>query len=699
MKKISIAVLFTALTASVSAQNNDPVVMTIGGKQVYKSEFESVYRKNNNNRASDTKSVKDYTDLFSLFKMKVLEAESMGLDTSQSFKTELAGYRRQLAAPYLTDKNTNDNLINEAYERMKYEVKASHILIKCSDTEFPKDTLESFTRATLIRNAIVGKLPTASQIAEYDRYLKNSTLVKSQLAKKDSGLYFSKLNSVKKLSEYYKNAGTDKFVDIAPRTSDDPSVPDNKGDLGYFTALDMVYPFETMAYNTKPGEVSQVVRTKYGYHILKVYDKRPNRGEMYASHIMVKFPKDATEQDKANAKTKIDELAAKIKAGEKFEEVARLFSDDKQTSDRGGQLSPFKGGRLPKEFEDAAFALRENGEISGPVMTPYGWHLIKRNEVKGLAPIEQMKPELKARVQRDSRSQMGRVALIARVKKESNFTQNLKNRDELLKVLDSTYLTANWKASSADKLGNKEIIKMNNKVYGQTEFAKFLEQQMLYRSPTDLKDLMGQIYEKWVEEMVVQYEDSQLETKNSDFRNLLREYRDGILLFDLTDQKVWSKAVKDAAGLRAFYEKNKNNYLWGERADVTIYRCVDDKTAAEVRKMLAKKKTDQEIADVINKSSQLNLSVENVMFLKGENKNIDDNWKEGLAPKDAKDDRDSKVLVIRVNKLIARSPKTLNEAKGSVTADFQVNLEKEWIAYLKNKYPVKVDDAVLNTIK
>lgn len=699
MKKISIAVLFTALTASVSAQNNDPVVMTIGGKQVYKSEFESVYRKNNNNRASDTKSVKDYTDLFSLFKMKVLEAESMGLDTSQSFKTELAGYRRQLAAPYLTDKNTNDNLINEAYERMKYEVKASHILIKCSDTEFPKDTLESFTRATLIRNAIVGKLPTASQIAEYDRYLKNSTLVKSQLAKKDSGLYFSKLNSVKKLSEYYKNAGTDKFVDIAPRTSDDPSVPDNKGDLGYFTALDMVYPFETMAYNTKPGEVSQVVRTKYGYHILKVYDKRPNRGEMYASHIMVKFPKDATEQDKANAKTKIDELAAKIKAGEKFEEVARLFSDDKQTSDRGGQLSPFKGGRLPKEFEDAAFALRENGEISGPVMTPYGWHLIKRNEVKGLAPIEQMKPELKARVQRDSRSQMGRVALIARVKKESNFTQNLKNRDELLKVLDSTYLTANWKASSADKLGNKEIIKMNNKVYGQTEFAKFLEQQMLYRSPTDLKDLMGQIYEKWVEEMVVQYEDSQLETKNSDFRNLLREYRDGILLFDLTDQKVWSKAVKDTAGLRAFYEKNKNNYLWGERADVTIYRCVDDKTAAEVRKMLAKKKTDQEIADVINKSSQLNLSVENVMFLKGENKNIDDNWKEGLAPKDAKDDRDSKVLVIRVNKLIARSPKTLNEAKGSVTADFQVNLEKEWIAYLKNKYPVKVDDAVLNTIK
>lgn len=699
MKKISVAVLFTALSFSVVAQTSEPVVMTIGGKPVYKSEFESVYRKNNTKTTSDAKSVREYSDLFSLFKMKVFEAESMGLDTAQSFKTELAGYRRQLATPYLTDKNTNDNLITEAYERMKYEVKASHILIRCSDNEFPKDTLESFTRATLIRNALAGKMPTATQIAEYDKYLKNSTYIKADFAKKDSGVYKAKLNSVKKLAEYYKAAGADKFPDIAAKTSDDPSVPDNKGDLGYFTALDMVYQFETAAYNTKPGEISPVVRTKYGYHIVKVYDKRTNRGEMYASHIMIKFPKEATDLDKSNAKTKIDELAAKLKAGEKFEEVARLFSDDKQTSDRGGQLSPFKGGRLPKEFEDAAFALKENNDISAPVMTPYGWHIIKRNDVKLLPSFEQTKPELKARVQRDSRSQMGRVALVARVKKESNFTQNLKNRDELLKVLDTTYLTATWKASAADKLGNKEIIKMDNKTFGTSDFAKFLESQMVYRSPTDLKDLMGQIYEKWVEEMVVAYEDSQLEVKSTDFRNLLREYRDGILLFDLTDQKVWSKAVKDTAGLKAFYEKNKNNYLWGERADVTTYRCLDAKVAAEVRKMLSKGKGEKEIVETINKTSQLNVSVENVMYLKGENKNIDDNWKEGIVSKDIKDDKDSKLLVIKVNKVLAKSPKALNEAKGAVTADFQVNLEKEWIAYLKNKYPVKIDEAVLSTVK
>ena len=524
-------------------------------------------------------------------------------------------------------------------------------------------------------------------------------MIKSDFAKKDSALYKSKLNSVKNLAEYSKNAGPDKFIGIAPKTSDDPSVPDNKGDLGYFTALDMVYPFETAAYSTKPGDVSQVVRTKYGYHIVKVYDKRANRGEITVAHIMVKFPKDATDADKNNLKAKIDELNGKLKAGEKFEDVARSFSDDKQSSDRGGQLAPFKGGKVPKDFEDAAFSLKNNGDVSEPVKTQYGWHIVKRIDVKGMPPFDEMKAELKARVQRDSRSQMGRVALIARVKKENGFKQNLANRDEILKVMDTTYLTANWKASRADKLGNKEIITFNSKKYGMNEFALFLEQQMVFRSPTDLKDLVGQIYEKWVEEVVVSFEDSQLETKRVEFKNLLHEYRDGILLFDLTDQKVWSKAVKDTAGLRAFYDKNKNNYLWDDRADVTTYRCLDAKVSAEVRKMLAKGKAEKEIVETINKTSQLNVSVENVMYLKGENKNVNDNWKEGIVAKDIKDDKDAKMLVIKINKIIPKSPKALNEARGLVTADFQVNLEKEWIAYLKNKYPVKIDDAVLGTIK
>ncbi|MEO6302177.1 MAG: peptidylprolyl isomerase, partial [Bacteroidia bacterium] len=535
-----------------------------------------VYRKNNGKEVNNTtKSVNEYVDLFSLFKSKVFEAESLGLDTLTSFKNELAGYRRQLAAPYLTDKNTNENLLTEAYNRMKTEVRASHILIRLDETALPKDTLEGWTRAHLIRNGVMGKFPTAAEIANYEKLLKNQGEVAKGLKGKDSSLYKAKLNSVKNLAEYYKNAN-DKFMDIAPRTSDDPSVVDNKGDLNFFSSLDMVYPFESAAFNTKVGDVSPVIRTRFGYHILKVYDKRDSRGEIFVSHIMSKFGKDATEKDKANAKAKIDEIYGKLKGGQNFDELARQFSDDKQTADRGGQLQPFKSGKLPKAFEDAAFALKANGDFSEPVMTQYGWHIIKRNDKKAVAEFNDIKNELKTRIARDSRSQMGRVALIERVKKESNFKENIKNRDEFSKVMDTTYLKATWTAARAAKLGNKEIFNLGGRSYTQNDFAKFLETQMTFRSPTDVNEIMKGIYKTWVEQSIVNYEDEQLEKKYVDFRNLLREYRDGILLFDLTDQKVWSKAVKDTTGLKEFYEKNKNNYLWAERADVTTYKCLNE---------------------------------------------------------------------------------------------------------------------------
>lgn len=685
------------LTSPLCAQ--DPVVMTINDKPVKKSEFEAVFRKNNGKDAqANAKSVKEYVDLFSLFKSKVLEAESMGLDTLKSFRDELAGYRRQLAAPYLTDKNTNESILTETYERMKTEIRASHILVRIDETALPKDTLEAWTRINLIRNAVMGKFPTSSEIANYDKLLKNTTDVTKLFKGKDSSLYKIKLGSVKNLEAYYKGA-SDKFMDIAPKTSDDPSVLENKGDLNYFSAMDMVYPFESAAYGTKVGDISQVVRTKFGYHVLKIYDRRANRGEIAVSHIMAKFPKNASDQEKANAKLKIEEIYNKIKAGQNFEDMARQFSDDKQSGERGGLLPSFKSGRWPKSFEDASYGLKNNNDVSEPVLTQYGWHIIKRNELKAVLPFPEMKNELKARVSRDSRSQMGRVALITKVKKESGFTENLKNRDEFMKVLDSTYLKATWKADDANKLGNKEIFKLGGRSYTQNEFAKFLESQMTFRSSTDIAELMKGIYKTWVDERVIAFEDAQLEKKYVEFANLYREYRDGILIFDLTDQKVWSKAVKDTAGLRAYYEKNKNNYLWDERAEVTIYHCLNEKVSKDVRKLLSDKKDEKQVIEIINLSSQLNVSVDNITYLKGENKNIDANWKEGIVAKDIKDDKENKVLVIVVNKILQKSPKTIGECRGNVTADYQSYLDAEWLKYLKDKYKVKVNEDVLSTIK
>jgi peptidyl-prolyl cis-trans isomerase SurA len=696
-KVLIIALAMGVCTDMVNAQ--DTVVMTINDRPVKKSEFEAVYRKNNGKEVSSgAKSVNEYVDLFSLFKSKVFEAESLGLDTLSSFRTELAGYRKQLAAPYLTDKSTNENLLKEAYERLKTEVRASHVLVRMNENALPKDTLEAWTRINLIRNAALGKYPSAADLANYEKLRKNSTEVSKALKGKDSTLYKIKYNSVKNLPLYGRNA-TDKFPDIAVKSSDDPSSQDNKGDLNYFSAFDMVYPFETAAYTTKVGDISNVVRTRFGYHVLKVYDKRPSQGEIHAAHIMVKFPKDSGEKEKANTRTKINELHAKLKAGGNFEELAREFSDDKQTSDRGGQLQPFKAGRLPKAFEDAAFSLQKNDDISEPVMTQYGWHIIKRIDLKTVPPFEEIKNELKSRVARDSRSQQGRVALIEKVKKEGKFRENLKNRDELIKAVDTSFFNATWSADRVAKLGNKEIINIGGKSYKQNDFAEFLESQMTIRSDKDVAEIVKGMYKTWVDESIIAYEDSQLEKKYPEFANLYREYRDGILLFDLTDQKVWTRAVKDTAGLREFYEKNKNKYLWDERAEVTIYKCLNEKVAKDVRKMLKSGKSEKAITESINKSSQLNVSVDNITYLKGENKTVDDNWKAGVVTDNIRDEKENKTLVVVVDRILPKTPKTLAESRGAVTADYQTYLENEWLAYLKNKYKVKVNEDVLNTIQ
>ena len=694
---VVIAMSVATFVSVVRAQ--DPVIMTINDKPIKKSEFEAVYRKNNGKEVNvNSKSVREYVDLFTLYKSKVYEAESLGLDTVSTFKNELAGYRRQLAAPYLTDKSTNENLLNEAYERSKKQIKASHILIKVDETALPKDTLEAWTRANLIRNGVLGKFPTSADIANYDKLLKNSTEVAKQLRGKDSTLYKIKYSAIKNMALYAQDA-KDKFPYIAPKTSDDPSVTDKNGELPYFSVFEMVYPFETAAYTTKVGEISPLVRTRFGYHVLKVYEVRDNRGEINVSHIMAKFPKGASDQDKANTKTKIDEIYTKLKAGQNFEELAKQFSDDKQSNDKGGMLPSFKGGKFPPEFENVAFGLKNNNDYSEPVMTPFGWHIIKRNDLKPIPPFNEVKNEYKNRISRDSRSQMGRVALIAKIKKENNFTENIKNRDELIKVMDSTYLKATWKAENASKLGNKEIFKLSGKSYSQNDFAKFLESQMTFRSPTDLGELVKSIYKTWVDESIISFEDTQLEKKHVDFANLYREYRDGILLFDLTDQKVWSKAVKDTAGLRGFYEKNKNNYLWGERAEVTTYRCLNEKVSKDVRKLYKEGKSEKVITEIINKTSQLNVSSESVTYLKGENKNVDANWKQGIAEKDIKDEKENKVLVIVVERILPKSPKTIGECRGNVTADYQTYLDSEWLSYLKSKYKVIVNEDVLSTIK
>ncbi len=712
MKKYTLGFITLSLVGLTTvAQTNEPIIMTINGKPVYKSEFENVYKKNSGKEVNkEQKSVKEYVDLFSTFKMKVFEAEANGLDTLSSFKSELEGYRKQLAAPYLTDKNVNDALIQEAYERMNTEVKASHILITVAENALPKDTIEAYTRLIIIREALMGKLPTSAKIAEYESILKKSSFGLSKNSTHQDTLNFnSKLNAIKNINTTI-NSSNDKFAAVAKKTSEDPSAIENGGNLGYFTSLQMVYPFENAAYKANIGDITMPVRTRFGYHILKIEDKRPNQGEILTAHIMVKFSKDMGTKEKENLKTKIDEIYSKLKSGSKFEDLARQYSDDKPSAEKGGQLQWFGSSRMPIEFEKASFALANNGDYSEPFTTNYGWHIVKRLDKKGIASFADMKADLKQRIGKDTRTQAGRTSLIEKIKKENNFKENTLARKEFLSLIDSTVYQAKWDAKKATKLGNKELFRLTTKdknsnkektiIYTQNDFAKYIESHQTSRQKMDNNMFLQQSYKDFVNDEMISFEDNQLESKYIDFKNLLKEYRDGILLFDLTDKKVWSRAVKDTNGLRDFYEKNKNNYLWDERAEVTTYKCANDKIAKEVRGMLKKNKTEKEITESINKSSQLNLSIENITYLKGENKDVDLNWKEGIVASNIKDfNDDKKVTILVINKLLGKTPKTIAEAKGIITADYQNYLEKEWLSYLKNKYAVKVNDDVLNTIK
>lgn len=641
------AALIVGLNASMLAQvNNDPVILKIANEPISKSEFERVFKKNNSKETTfDKKAVNEYLQLYINYKLKVKEALELGMDTAKSFNDELGGYRKQLAQPYLVDKQVSEKLLREAYDHMKTDVRASHILVKCDQNALPSDTLAAYNKAMKLR---------------------------TELSK-----------------------GGD-FATIARRSSDDPSAKDNGGDLGFFSALQMVYPFENAAYNLKKDEMSMPVRTRFGYHIIKLTDSRPAQGEVKVEHIMIKAGAGIKGEDSVKAVAKINEIYGKLKAGENFEELAKQFSEDQSTAKQGGLLPSFGTGRMVPEFEKAAFALKYPGDYSQPVKTSYGWHIIKLMETKPIGKYEELQADLKQKVQKDSRSELSRTSLIERVKTKYNLKEMPKAKDEFMATIDSSLSSGTWTPEKASKL-NGTMFTIGNKTYTQKDFATYVsEHQVKRETGIPAKVMANNFYNDWVNDATLAYEESKLDSLYPDFRNLMQEYRDGILLFELTDKKVWSKAVKDSLGLREFYDKNKNNYMWGDRVEATVYTCANEEVAAEVRKLMKKIDDDDTLMARVNKSSQLNLQVKSGKFSKGENEAVDKvNHKVGMSPNIS---LNNQVVFVNIKKLIPAAPKQLDEAKGLITADYQNQLEKEWIESLRAKYPVEINQEVVDSI-
>ncbi len=646
MKKNLLVLIGLVGSLNLFAQK-EPVVMEIDGKPVTKSEFLQIYLKNNNDPKYDKASLDDYMELFKKFKLKVAEAEALGYDTIPKLKKELEGYRKTLATPYLVDHATNDELVKQAYQRSKTEIRASHILIRLDENASPADTLKAYNKIMAIKKRI------------------------------DNGEDFATVAKSKGGSE-------------------DPSAQQNGGDLGYFTAFQMVFPFEEAAYNTPVGKVSNPVRTRFGYHILKVVDQRPARGTIKTAHIMVAVsPEDPAEEIEA-ARKKIDEIYAKAIAGENFEELASNFSDDPGSNSKGGVLPVFGSGattRMVPEFEDAAFALKNVGDISKPVKTNFGFHIIKKLEWNDIGSFESMKKDLQAKVNRDDRSKKTQDSFVAKLKKEYKYKNLSKsNLTWFVQNIDSTYAQGKWTAAKLTT--DKPLFTIDGKSFTQKQFASYLEKNSRAAKKMENKDLVAYQYKNWEKAMIIEYEESKLEQKHPDFKALMQEYHDGILLYEVMQDQVWNKASRDSTGLKEFYERNKQNYRWEERMDAMVYECYNKEIADEVYKMVQNDTINSKhVIDKINKNSELNLRVRTNKFeisqtpyLKGKNlqKGVNKPY-----------EFEGKYFVVKVSEVIPAGPKELNEAKGAITSDYQNQLEKDWLEKLAKKHPIVIHEDVL----
>ena len=687
---ILIALGLAALSGTFNKKNHikgqDEIVMEVGPEKVTLSEFETTFRKNNDDKVITEQYLDEYAELYVDFKRKVLFAKEKQMDTSQAFIRELAGYRRQLARPYLTDKNAEVALVDQAYQRMKSEVRASHILLNLDENALPADTLVTYNKLMDLRSQIL------------------------------SG---------------------SSFASVAKANSQDPSAKTNGGDLGYFSAFRMLYSFESVAFNTDKGDISLPFRTQYGYHILKVEDVRVNRGEVKVSHIMIEEREDTSPKEIVANQEKIVQLKEAFAEGKTFEELVK-FSADKSSAKNNGVLPMFSSGQMVSSFEDAAFALQNVGDITAePVKTIYGWHFIKLLEKKSVPLFEDAKSDIERKIKRDSRSNQGKNALVKTIKKEYNFKENFSSstkndfytsRQNRLDDVNLNYSSnlnlfykinfQNWDGSTYTTDG-KTLFQLGNKNYTQDDFADYLEKNKTNTDPKTMVATINKMYNDWVEKTCLDYEDSQLENKYPEFKALMKEYHDGIMLFDLMDKKVWSKAISDSVGLKKYYDLTKENYVWGETVSASTFTCLNQDVVDRLNSLinnrysirnLSKREldvisfgkgdqvylSDNDIVNIINLSNPNNISLENNDYSKGDSQIVDQKWSVGLTKPE--EQLDGSVNVVHINEIKSGNIKTFEEARGSVISDYQDYLESSWKKELEEKYPAIIFKDVLYSL-
>ena len=637
MRKIALLILTVIININVYSQDN---LLEIENESISLDEFNNIFNKNNDNQVIDKKYLDEYIELFINFKLKVREAKELGYDTLSTFVDELEGYRKQLAKPYLRDDQFNEEMFDEALERVQYDLNASHILININD--------------------------------------------------ENNDIALSRINNIRR--EIINNNIS--FEEAAVKYSDDKSAIENKGNLGYFTAFMMVYVFESAAYSTKVGSISQAVKTQYGYHLIKINDKRKAVGQRKVAHIMFKTGKSASKKKIDESNKKIFETYNLLKNGDPFAEVAERFSEDRSTAVKGGMLPMFGVGKMVPVFENIAFGLKNIGDFSEPFETDFGWHIVMLIEDYPVELNDDLYLKVKTGIEKDSRSKLSSEFMSKKLKELYTIKVFKQNFNSLRKLAVKDVSKSSWDGKNAINLKNP-LFKIEGMTFNQDLFTEYILKNQKNNNDFDM------LYLDFRDICLFKYEETQLENKYPEFKILLNEYREGILLFDLTNKNVWKKAVDDSLGLSKYFANNLNKYNWDKRVDASIYKCINLATAKKVKSLLYKLNrgniNNSEILDIINKESQLNLQIISNKFVKDDNDYIDSiDWKTGIS-KDIKDD-DGSIVIVNITDVLEAGSMTLNEVKGKVISDYQKYLDNNWISYLRSKYKYSINKELLYTL-
>jgi len=647
-RRLSVPVLFLLLLAGKSSAQdlNDKILMNVAGKDITSGEFIRMYSKSY--EPGNSKDLDSYLDQFVNFKLKVADAVSEGYDTTAAFKTELQGYRTQLAQNYLTDATAKEKLLKQAYQRSLTEINAWHILISLPPEAGPDDTLKAWRKAILVRERVIRG---------------------------------------------------ESFEEVARSSSDDPSVKINGGNLGYFTAFQMIMPFEDAAYGLKKGQISQPVRTPYGYHIIKVTDRRPSSGKIKVAHIMKTIMPGSSESVAKAAEDTILSVYKQLQKGAQFGELAAKYSDHTESASKGGELNWFGAGEIVSDFAEAAFALRNNGDFSKPVKTVYGWHIIKRIDRKAPGTFEESKPFLESRINESYLNSISKKSFVDNLKKEYKY-----------KVVPAAY---NWFVAHTDTLIIQGRARYNRQgmpsgpIYtfaGQQlttrEFANYIEKRGEMIATTDSVYFINRSLETCISDQITKYENSILEKKYPEFRYLMNEFHDGILLFEISGKKVWNKAQEDSAGLKNYYEENKNNYLSDETFDGKIYTLHKKdgikQLEAAYRKFSKMSDCDTRMTRKFIIKGDTLLSVGSGQWKRGEDKQLDIlTWEPGNYPLST--DSSSSIVVIKT--VVPPKPLPFSEVQGEIMTGYQEYLDKNWIGQLKKRYNVRIDRNIFEEIR